>query len=121
MVIKILPNDKSVPTGKLADAEGHFTEGALDGLRLLGFAVWERRNGPDNSGGAQTTSPEGTFTICSGGFSPQMDAVCPSGLNLTRLTLPESASNGPAGSPAGTENNRTPPSTMAMRQRPSGA
>ena len=44
MVIKILPNDKNVPTGKLADAEVHFTEGALDGLRLLGFAVWERRN-----------------------------------------------------------------------------
>ena len=40
MVIKILPNDKNAPTGKLADAEVHFTEGALDGLRLLGFAVW---------------------------------------------------------------------------------
>jgi hypothetical protein len=49
MVIKIVPNEKGQPTGKLADAEVHFTEGALDGLRLLGFAVWERRNGPGRS------------------------------------------------------------------------
>lgn len=49
MVIKITPNDKGNPPGKLADAEVHFTEGALEGLKLLGFAVWERRNGPGRS------------------------------------------------------------------------
>ena len=43
--VKITPNDKSNPPGKLADAELHFTEGALDGLKLIGFGVWERRNG----------------------------------------------------------------------------
>jgi hypothetical protein len=59
MVIKILPNDKSVPTGKLADAEVHFTEGALDGLRLLGFAVWERRNGP----GRNVTFPARAYSV----------------------------------------------------------
>src|SRR5215208_2901102 len=32
MVIKILPNDKGLPSGKLADVEVHFNEGALDGL-----------------------------------------------------------------------------------------
>ena len=37
MVIKIMPNEKGQPNGKLADAEVHFTEGALDGLRLLGL------------------------------------------------------------------------------------
>ncbi len=29
--------------GKLADAEVHFDEGPLAGLKLIGFAVWERR------------------------------------------------------------------------------
>ena len=31
--------------GKLADAEIHFTGGELDGLKLVGFAVWQRRDG----------------------------------------------------------------------------
>ena len=45
MVVKITPNDKTNPPGKLADAELHFTEGILDGLKLIGFSVWERRTG----------------------------------------------------------------------------
>ena len=51
MVIKIMPNDKSkgAPAGKLADAEVHFTDGALEGLKLIGFAVWEKRSGPGRS------------------------------------------------------------------------
>ena len=44
MVIKIVPNDKGNPPGKLADAELHFTDGALDGLKLIGFAVLDRRS-----------------------------------------------------------------------------
>ena len=59
MVIKILPNDKGAPNGKLADAEVHFTEGALDGLRLLGFAVWERRSGV----GRNVTFPARTYSV----------------------------------------------------------
>jgi hypothetical protein len=43
MVVKITQNDKNNPPGKLADAELHFTEGVLDGLKLIGFAVWERK------------------------------------------------------------------------------
>jgi len=43
--VKITLNDKSNPPGKLADAELHFTEGVLDGLKLIGFGVWERRSG----------------------------------------------------------------------------
>ncbi|MGV3518697.1 hypothetical protein [Luteitalea sp.] len=31
--------------GKLADAEIHFNGGALDGLKLVGFAVWRSRDG----------------------------------------------------------------------------
>jgi hypothetical protein len=59
MEIKILPNDKNTPTGKLADAEVHFNEGALNGLRLLGFAVWDRRNGP----GRNVTFPARAYSV----------------------------------------------------------
>ena len=59
MVIKILPNEKGGPSGKLAEAEVHFTEGALNGLRLLGFSVWERRNGP----GRNVTFPSRTYSV----------------------------------------------------------
>ena len=45
MTIKITPNDKGNPLGKLADAELHFDDGPLAGLKLIGFNVWERANG----------------------------------------------------------------------------
>jgi hypothetical protein len=54
MTIKIIPNDVGNPPGKLADAELHFTDGPLKGLKLIGFGVWERRSGRserDVSGG----------------------------------------------------------------------
>ena len=44
-IVKITPNDKGNPPGKLADAELHFTGGALAGLKLIGFSIWERRGG----------------------------------------------------------------------------
>ena len=45
MTIKITPNDKGNPPGKLADAELHFSDGPLEGLKLIGFSIWERRGG----------------------------------------------------------------------------
>jgi len=48
MTVKFVPNDKGNPPGKLADAELHFSGGPLDGLRLVGFAVWERKTGGRN-------------------------------------------------------------------------
>ena len=48
MTIKFVPNDKGSPTGKLADAELTFSGGPLDGLKLVGFAVWERKGGGRN-------------------------------------------------------------------------
>ena len=48
LTLKITPNDKGNPPGKLAEAELHFTGGPLDGLRLIGFAIWERRGGGRN-------------------------------------------------------------------------
>ncbi len=37
MTIKINPNDKGNPAGKLADTEVHFTDGPLAGLKVIGF------------------------------------------------------------------------------------
>ena len=45
LTVKIVVNDKGNPPGKLADAELHFGDGPLAGLKLIGFAVWERRSG----------------------------------------------------------------------------
>jgi hypothetical protein len=45
--VKILRNDRPTPVGKLADAEIHFLDGDLAGLKLVGFAIWERRAGSD--------------------------------------------------------------------------
>ncbi len=59
MTIKITPNDKGNPPGKLADAELHFSEGPLDGLKLIGFSVWERRGG----GGRNVTFPARSYAV----------------------------------------------------------
>ena len=59
MLVKILPNEKGSSNGKLADAEVHFTDGAMEGLKLLGFAVWERRQGP----GRNVTFPARTYSV----------------------------------------------------------
>jgi hypothetical protein len=48
LTIKITPNDGGAAPGRLADAELHFTEGALAGMKLIGFAVWERRGASRN-------------------------------------------------------------------------
>ena len=45
MTVKIQPNDKGNPAGKLADAELHFTAGPLEGLKMIGFGIWETRGG----------------------------------------------------------------------------
>jgi len=42
-IVKIVPNDKANPPGKLADAELHFTDGVLEGLKLIGFGAPRRR------------------------------------------------------------------------------
>jgi hypothetical protein len=59
MVIKIMPNDKGSPAGKLADAELHFSDGELAGLKLIGFSVWERRSGP----GRNVTFPSRSYAV----------------------------------------------------------
>jgi hypothetical protein len=59
MTVQIVPNDKGNPPGKLADAELHFTDGPLEGLKLIGFAVWERRGG----GGRNVTFPARQYSV----------------------------------------------------------
>src|SRR6188472_2185820 len=59
MTIKITPNDKGNPPGKLADAELHFSEGPLEGLKLIGFSIWERRGG----NGRNVTFPARSYAV----------------------------------------------------------
>ena len=58
MTIKITPNDHGNPPGKLADAKLHFTDGPLDGLKLIGFSIWERR-----TGGRNVTFPARQYSV----------------------------------------------------------
>ena len=59
VVVKITQSEKNNPPGKLADAELHFTEGVLDGLKLIGFSIWERRTG----NGRNVTFPARQYTV----------------------------------------------------------
>ena len=59
MTVKIAMNDRGNPPGKLADAELHFTEGPLAGLKLIGFSVWERRSGD----GRNVTFPARQYSV----------------------------------------------------------
>lgn len=86
-IVKIVPNEKGNPPGKLADAEIHFSFSADDeaalaraasgdaadpaiiaaakmaltfkGLKLIGFVVWERRTG----GGRNVTFPARQYSV----------------------------------------------------------
>jgi hypothetical protein len=59
MTIKITPNEKGNPPGKLAEAELHFSDGPLAGLKLIGFSIWERRGG----NGRNVTFPARSYTV----------------------------------------------------------
>ena len=60
ITVKITPNDRGNPAGKLADAELHFGgESPLTGLKLIGFSIWERRGG----NGRNVTFPARQYSI----------------------------------------------------------
>ena len=62
MDITIIPNENAnAPAGKLADAELHFTDGALEGMKLIGFAVWESRGGAN--GRLNVTFPSRQYSV----------------------------------------------------------
>jgi hypothetical protein len=59
MTVKFTTNDRNTPPGKLAEAEIHFDDGYFQGLKLVGFAVWERKNG----NGRNVTFPARQYTV----------------------------------------------------------
>ena len=59
VTVKFVVDEKGNPPGKLADAELHFHDGVLAGLKLIGFAVWERRSG----GGRNVTFPARQYSV----------------------------------------------------------
>src|ERR1700687_3648141 len=59
LTVKIIMNDRGNPPGKLADAALHFSDGPLDGLKLIGFGIWERRGGS----GRNVTFPARLYAI----------------------------------------------------------
>ena len=60
LTIKITPNDKGNPPGKLADAELHFGgDSPLAGLKLIGFSIWERRG----CNGRNVTFPARSYAV----------------------------------------------------------
>jgi hypothetical protein len=60
--IKIVAADTHQPAGKLADAEIHFDHrsGPLEGLKLIGFSLWERRSA---NGSRNVTFPARTYSV----------------------------------------------------------
>ena len=44
VTVKIIRNERQRPADKLADAELHFNGEPLNGLKLIGFAIWRRRD-----------------------------------------------------------------------------
>ncbi|PWT84802.1 MAG: hypothetical protein C5B57_04175 [Blastocatellia bacterium] len=63
VIVKISPNERGNPLGKVADAELHFTDGPLEGLKLIGFAIWEKRGG---EAGFNVTFPARQYTVNGG-------------------------------------------------------
>lgn len=62
MTIKITPHDNrsGTPPGKLADAELHFNDGPLSGLKLIGFSIWESKR---STGGRNVTFPARQYSV----------------------------------------------------------
>ena len=58
--VRVIPNTTGNPPGKLADAEVIFEAeaGPLSGMKLIGFAVWERR-----TGGRNVTFPARQYSV----------------------------------------------------------
>ncbi len=58
--VRVIPNTSGNPPGKLADAEVIFEAdaGPLSGLKLIGFAIWERR-----TGGRNVTFPARQYSV----------------------------------------------------------
>ncbi len=58
VIVRIVPTATGTGRGKLADAELHFVSGALEGLKLVGFSIWQGRRPNDRT----VTFPARTFS-----------------------------------------------------------
>jgi len=58
VTVTITMSANGTPKGKLADAELHFANGPLGGLKLIGFGIWEAR-----TGGRNVTFPARQYTV----------------------------------------------------------
>ena len=58
VTVKFFLNDKGSPAGKLADVEVLFADGVFAGLKLVGFALWERKGG-----GRSVTFPARSYSV----------------------------------------------------------
>jgi hypothetical protein len=58
MTIHFITTGTGSSVGKLADAELHFDDGPLAGLKLIGFGIWER-----TGGGRTVTFPARQYSI----------------------------------------------------------
>jgi hypothetical protein len=104
LTIKIVPNDKGNPPGKLADVELHFGEeaGPLAGLKLIGFAIWERRGGS----GRNVTFPARQYSVNGERRSfallrPIADTTAQNGIRETILRAFEDFENAAQAEPIG--------------------
>ena len=59
MHVHIVPLTAGGPAGKLAEAELCFDHGLLSGLKLVGFSIWEGRNGR----GRNVTFPARQYSV----------------------------------------------------------
>jgi hypothetical protein len=59
MKVRITANEKGTPPGRLAEVELHFDDGPLEGLKLIGFSIWERRTGT----GRNVTFPARSYVV----------------------------------------------------------
>ena len=60
MTVKFSNPQSGYIVGKLAEAELHFSDGPLAGLKLIGFAIWERHGG---GGGRNVTFPARQYVV----------------------------------------------------------
>jgi len=58
VTVTITMSENGTPKGKLADAELHFANGPLAGLKLIGFGIWEAR-----TGGRNVTFPARQYSV----------------------------------------------------------
>jgi hypothetical protein len=61
IVVHITPNERGNPPTAVADAELHFMQGPLAGMKLIGFRIWKRPRGGGEE--LQVTFPARQYSV----------------------------------------------------------